>query len=401
MKKTYLNVRQLSPGFSEEGDHLKITIKQDNDDKDKNKDNEDDDETDDKEDDSSDDKKDKKVEKQKSQRFDPDEQTDDDSVDNVDDPDDDKKSDDKKDDKSKKKDDDNLDDDKDPEITLKFDDEDLVDKNIDYTVIGKALNIQLEENNLEAFVQKVNTAIENAKQIVELDTSKYEPETVEFFNYLQGGGSVKDFFQPLAKYDNFLAKTDTEKTLSYLVQIEGLSVKDAQDKLDDLSIAQIGEIASKANAAIFELREAAVKDIVSSKTSVYKTKIQRDTEIREKEEKALIEAVNSLTEFEGVKLSDANRKALIAHVKTGRIQRVLNNSPKQIIEAYLSITQADTIKQLRELREKEIARKGYNTADQKNKDRFTNKKETGSNSGVSKKKDYKSSPLSGFGSKLE
>lgn len=405
MKKLFLNARQLSPvgggtgfGNGENEEDLKITIPND-DQKSEDQDEKPDDEAEDK------DKKPAQKEKAKTQAFIPSDEYEE-EINESDDDDDDDEKDPKNDSKSKDQTDSKKtkgeEEEEEEALSLKFDDEEIIDKNIDYTIIGKALNINLEENTLDAFVQKVSTAIEQAKQIVELDNSKYEPEAVQMFDYLQSGGSVKDFIEPLAKFDNFLAKTDVEKTLSYLVQVDGLSVKEAQEKMDELSIDQLSHYAAEANKAVLELRSAAVKDLVASKTKIHESKVSREREIREREEASLIDTVNKLTEFEGIPLSDANRRVLVAHIKSGRLQNVVNNNPKQIIEAYLSITQAETIKQIREKKAKELSRSGYNAADEKNKKRFTNEMGNRSTSGsAEKKKNLNVKPLTGFGSKLE
>lgn len=345
-----------------------------------------------KEEDDNDEKKEEEEEEEEKEEKDDDENEDDD-----DDDDDDDKEESKDDDKKEKS--------KKEKLLLDLDDEDFsIDGDVEFNKIAKShFDIELEENTLEAFVEGINKKIKSASKKVEIDRSKYQPETIELIDMLEAGATRADFINESRQFDNFLALPDEDKLLNYFVNIDEMKKDDAQAKIDQLiEEGKLKDAVKKVNQTILAWKNKELSDTVTKvKQRTLKASEEEKKEIK-KERMLMVSELKKMKTFMGLDVSDKALKVIERKINTGEVVEELNRNPQSLVKAYLLHKFENVILESIGKSIKTASKKGYNEADRKNKDRLQNKEgdRTNSRSQRSVKQDL-NKPFKGLNAILE
>ena len=271
---------------------------------------------------------------------------------------------------------------------------------------AKDLEIELgEKKDKVEFIAAVKAKIEAAKEIKQLDLSKYDDETKQVINLLEKGITIKDIIEPLKRYDNFISLSKEEK-ISEIWKADGKTDKQIQEDLKDEDVAEkelreyYREIEGKSKAQITEIIEDLVseeklldthKDLLSKQyTSEIKTireekykEILADSEKKilslqskdklesQEEKKNLITTLNNTKEYKGLKLPTEVLKDIESKIENGEFFKTLDNASAQI-NAYLDLRFRDQIDKAYEKRITEVTRLSYNKGTDKVKAKLHN-----------------------------
>ena len=93
----------------------------------------------------------------------------------------------------------------------------------DFVGFGKDMGIDITENNKETLKNAVIRKINKPKTKVEPDLTKYNEQQKLVISWLEDGGTLDEFFNPLKAIDDFNAMPDDEKIIDYLQTEEHVS----------------------------------------------------------------------------------------------------------------------------------------------------------------------------------
>lgn len=213
---------------------------------------------------------------------------------------------------------------------------DLTNQKQLFTNVAKKLNFKVEGDvGEEDFVKLVNDSIAAATVKVELDKTKYTPEVVEMFDYLEQKGDPRDFLTPLSGIIDFLSLSNEEK-VKFVLSNSGLTPDQIKEKMD--AFTENKEMDKKANdftKQALALRDSSMQDVIKKHKD--KVNIYSETE-RQKQErlgKEIVKIVPTMTEFMGEPLTDTTRNYISQEVLNGNFNRTYLNDPKALLNGFL------------------------------------------------------------------
>lgn len=184
------------------------------------------------------------------------------------------------------------------------------------------------------FMSLVNEKIESAKQVVQLDPTKYNKETNEFFEYINNEGDPIELIDPMKAFNDYLVLTPKDKVLQVLLYA-GKSEKEAKATVDTMieegSLDK--EAAKYTNDAIAERDKLRQTLIANYNKKMADKKIALQNEQKQEVEQ-IKKAVSGVTNFMGLPLNDNVRNMIAADFESGTAQKLLNTAEAQI-GAYL------------------------------------------------------------------
>jgi hypothetical protein len=221
------------------------------------------------------------------------------------------------------------------------------------TELELALPEGVEKWDKEAVAKAARARLDNARQQLNLDD--YDPEIKLLFEHVQehGGSIVGLNLDPVIKGLNELTLYDPE----YFYRVNMARMLDAQGGLDEDEIMNIVEtkiskipedqrdsffseyhkdkIKTEINPGI----ENRLREINKEKQS-YRDRLKLASDAEQgRVVESMIKSAEKLTDFVGVKLSQAHKEAIVSKIKTGQVAKEISKDPGTYqLMGYLAVT---------------------------------------------------------------
>jgi hypothetical protein len=239
-------------------------------------------------------------------------------------------------------------------------DDDVSDRNekpFDFKGLAKdVIGVDIEENSIDAYKKAYNESIDKAKQ--EIDFSKYPEDVKTIIDHVtKNEGKLLDFYNndQLREFDRFLSldrkSMYKEVLIASLKKDPSLSTDEieaeAEERLDSIDDARLREVTDNYINNISGARQKEIGDIIEKQKESFEARINEDASKVKAEKEDLKKHVDSLDEFEGIKVSDKAKEKIKAQIDSGTIDKVLSENPAKLkIETYLRIKLGARIKEL-------------------------------------------------------
>lgn len=200
-----------------------------------------------------------------------------------------------------------------------------------WLTLAKKQGIELQEDTFEAYTQELD---KHYKQKYEVDLGKFEPEAQRFIEFLNAGGTVAAFVDPLKPVNDLRRLSDVE-LLEKEFQLRGW-----KDEMIEREITRMTEN-NEIDLAAFKVREqleVIEKNIqqqvvdqtlnASKRSTLYKEKSATEDLTSFKKE------LNTVSDFLEIPLKDKHRQYIIEKMESGKYADLLN-SPKMKVLAIL------------------------------------------------------------------
>ncbi len=258
-----------------------------------------------------------------------------------------------------------------PEDALKIPEEET--KNVQTRQVEKELKLdwgeiaketgfegELESNTRESFINQVKQEVEDAKQKVAFDLSKFDENEQSIIKYFEGGGKAENLFNPLKKFYDFLTLSPKEKAKIHLVQSEKISDEDAAIKVSDLDDdGKLEEMVNGIDNNIRGIIETKNKQLLKESSDEYDAKEKRLTTKAKNEKESLVKLISDADVFMGKKLSKGAKAHLKTEIETGIFFEKNDTAQAQLNARLFSLFGNDIIKGIIGSVNEEN-RKGYN-----------------------------------------
>jgi hypothetical protein len=204
--------------------------------------------------------------------------------------------------------------------------------------IATKLGIDLGENkSVDAFVEKYTAAIEEAKQKIELDKSKYEEPIRNVFDFVEKGGNAMDLIDITQPFNDFIilspedkirqiVQNDPEKPLSLIQANEYIDKLKTEGKFEDI-------VAGFTQKAV-SLRQNAVNQVIKDGKTLHQKSIDAEKLSLKKENDNMVKNILEKKDFLGYPLPEETRRYVAKQIELGTFHKELNTAEAQI-DAYL------------------------------------------------------------------
>lgn len=216
-----------------------------------------------------------------------------------------------------------------------------------WLAVAKASGIEgLKEDSFEAYQSaveaKYNAKIEEVKSITEDKVlEKFSPEARATIELLNSGLSLEQIYAPLQEVQQLKQLDDVSlvrKALEEAAMPDGTKMWDAdmiEAKLEKLLEEGKVDVEAKGIRRILEVEEQKIKLEHNSKLQQYQEKKVQTVEQQKQESAAkFTQAMSTVTEFFGGKISEEAKQAIIKKHQSGAYNDLLNN-PKDMAEFVL------------------------------------------------------------------
>jgi len=216
-----------------------------------------------------------------------------------------------------------------------------------WLAVAKASGIEdLKEDSFEAYQSaveaKYNAKIEEVKSITEDKVlEKFSPEARATIELLNSGLSLEQIYAPLQEVQQLKQLDDVSlvrKALEEAKMPDGTKMWDAdmiEAKLEKILEEGKADVEAKNIRRILEVEEQKIKLEHSNKLQQYQEKKVQLAEQQKQESAAkFTQAMSTVTEFFGGKISEEAKQAIIKKHQSGAYNDLLNN-PKDIAEFVL------------------------------------------------------------------
>ena len=208
----------------------------------------------------------------------------------------------------------------------------------DFVGFGKDLGIDITENNKETLKNAVIKKIDEAKTKVEPDLTKYNEQQKLVISWLEDGGTLDEFFNPLKAIDDFNAMPDDEKIIDYLQTEENMTEPEAKKKLGEiLDAGTFDEYINKVNTLVGTLRKDRIDSVMAGIKKAQDTRLAQISQAKEKEKTELCKVIDSISEFMGMPVDQKFKDAMKEKVSSGKLVIENNNARTQVLGHYFSL----------------------------------------------------------------
>ena len=189
------------------------------------------------------------------------------------------------------------------------------------------LKLVVEDNTIEAFNKAVQKTVEDARKITAFSMDHFEEDQKEIINYFLNKGTRAELLNPLKEIDDVILQPAEEKVLAYFINAEGLSEAAAQEKLNTLIEEDTLDKKIKSiDVELHGLRETRYKEIISKTFD----RVNEQTAKIQKEKKEMVDYVEQVDSFMGMKLPDKLKTYIKKEIETGKLSSSNNNAETQI-----------------------------------------------------------------------
>jgi hypothetical protein len=218
------------------------------------------------------------------------------------------------------------------------------DDKFDFEVFEKEFDIKLEgeAKTKDNVFKELKTKLETAKQVVELDITKYDSQTQQVFKALQNGKTLVDVIEPLQKFNDFLILPEEDIAAAGLISngekeeaVEGIIEQMKEDGKLETFVTEVKESVIKAKGEVLD-------NIVKESEAAAIEKQTIEVKNREVENNNILESINKIDKFMGLDLPQSAKDDLIKEVKSGQFHKEINNS-ETVVKARLYTLYADKI----------------------------------------------------------
>lgn len=221
--------------------------------------------------------------------------------------------------------------------------------------IAKEFELEIEEDNFDKFKEKlaekqkqeIEKAVEEAKkEFKTVDVKKYNPEAQRLIEFLENGGTLEEFKNPLKVFDELLTM-DKEDLIREDLRIKGYSEAQIEEKI--IKMDEDGIIDTEYNKLknIVSLnKEKAEQNLLDSQKNNKLATEKAKQEQFQKETKVISEHISKLDKFMGKQIPEDTKKLLQQRWEEGHYRKRFAENPVDAVNAILFMEFGEKFKKL-------------------------------------------------------
>lgn len=190
---------------------------------------------------------------------------------------------------------------------------------------AKEIGFEIPTDNFEEFKKGLDNHYKNK---YEVNLGKYDSETQQFIEFLENGGTVKDFLDPLKPVNDVKSLSDVD------LVVRDLELRDwPQDKIDaeitrmteNEKVDEIALTAFKLREQLNVIEENIKSRVIESKTNAEKRKDTYKQNATAEQLSAIKNSLNTVSEFMDTPLSGKHKDFIAKNWADGKYANIIND----------------------------------------------------------------------------
>lgn len=238
--------------------------------------------------------------------------------------------------------------------------------------LGVDLGLDMKDDSYESFRAAYDEKLKqqpvaDEEKVFNSRIEKLDPEAKNLFEFLQNGGKLQDYINPIRQYDELLALSD-EAIVTKSLELQKWD-KDAIEKKLQL-LKEEGKLDTEAyglRKSVETAKTQRVSALEKQQADSSAAERTRESAKRNKEDVTIIESLNKVEKFMGGKLSKESRDVVAKRWQSGYYRQKFAEDPDFVINAILSY-------ELKEQMLETTSKKSFDKGLHKNQDKLHNTK---------------------------
>jgi hypothetical protein len=232
-------------------------------------------------------------------------------------------------------------------LEVELTDKDIVEQTSTFHDLANEIKLRkLNEDSIEEFVAAIEEKFEELKTSasIEITEEKYGKDGVNLLSFLEEGGDLNDFFNPVAEYYEMLVMP-AEKKVREAYKLDGKADAWIDTQIDKLKEdGKFDAVVNNIDNQLHKLAKQTIADKIKENNEFLEQRKNSIFVSSETDNKRIIKEIEQRKDFNGVPISDQSKQVIKNRWLKGEYRKAFESDPIAVTDYIMNKEFGDKVK---------------------------------------------------------